>query len=1123
MGLLSKGINVVRNLSGSSYLLEIDKLSDIYQYVIVILDNNHQIDNLYYELNNIFKNRTILKFPNHENEYYENSSVNQEIIKDRLNCLFNLHQCKGSKRIILTTYKSVFHKIPNINNSSHSWSLVNKDSRFEDILSILNKYHYKKVNKIEEAGQYRQTGSIIDFFSVINDKPTRVNFYGNEIETLKEFNLVTQLSEDEIEKTYISTTGLYHLTNENIENYRQYVSNIFDNEYQDDLEYENIVNHRDNGHIQNIIPTFYKETFSLLSLLGNSFSCFIEKDINQELKDQIEIMNNIYSTESELKYILKPKDLLITSSTIQNIVENNYFYLSSDNAQSKSNIKSGYTPLPLMNINYNYKNPFTNFENILTSSSYDFILFIKRDDNFKTITDYLNNKGIDYVQIENIKDAKKKVQILRTDINQGFIDNHSKKIFISSNDLFGLIKTRINKNKSIKSIIIDRLTDLRVNELVVHQEHGIGKYKGLISMDIENKTIELIKIEYADNNNLYIPITSISLVQKYIGNVGLNTKLASLGTDRWIKIKQRAKKKIEDIAADLLIVQAKRELNKGFKYKFNTNSYEKFCKMFPYVETDDQLNCINDVISDMCSSKSMDRVVCGDVGFGKTEVILRAAHIAVSNSKQVVIIVPTTVLAKQHYQTFKTRFSNYECNISLLTRVLSVNNKKDVLENIENGNTNIIIGTHALLNKSIKYHNLGLLIIDEEHKFGVKHKEIIKTIKEEIDVLSLTATPIPRTLNAALSEIKDMSIINTAPIGRKNIETNIIKKSKDEFRKYINREINRGGQTLYIHNNIESMDEEINFLKELDSSYRIEKVHGRLKNNDIEDIMNNFMNDNIDILVCTSIVESGLDMTNVNTIIINDAQNFGLSQLHQIRGRVGRSTKQAYAGLILCDIKKMTKEANRRIDAFIKTDSLSGGFDIAGYDLDIRGAGEILGEEQSGQILEIGYGMYTSLLSKAINQLKTNKDSMVQQHVEVDAYISTLIPQEYIEDIFLRLEYYSEISNTQNEHELNQITSKLIDIYGPIPEYLDNLLNLTRVRIAANSINAEKIKINRENTIISLNKNSLINHDQLINKFVVTGMIKLLDENNLKYAHNTNHNFHTICNEIMNIIRLISS
>ena len=427
-----------------------------------------------------------------------------------------------------------------------------------------------------------------------------------------------------------------------------------------------------------------------------------------------------------------------------------------------------------------------------------------------------------------------------------------------------------------------------------------------------------------------------------------------------------------------------------------------------------------------------------------------------------------------------------------------------------------------MLNSSIKYNNLGLLIIDEEHKFGVKHKELIKGIKEDIDVLSLTATPIPRTLNSALSEIKDMSIINTPPVGRRDIETKIIEKSEEFISQYIDREINRGGQVLFIHNNIDTMDAEINFIKKINDSYKIEKVHGRLKNKEIETIMSNFINEKIDILVCTSIVESGLDMANVNTIIINNAQNFGLSQLHQIRGRVGRSNKQAYAGLILCNSKNITKDADLRIDAFIKTNSLAGGLDIAGHDLDIRGAGEILGEEQSGQILEIGYGMYTSMLSKAINQIKNKKNDVIKQHVEVDAYISTLIPQEYIEDIFLRLEFYSDISNVQNEYELNQIIVKLIDIYGPIPEYLENLIDLTRIRMAANVINAEKVKINRESTVITLNKKSAINQDNLITKYVNTGNIILLNEFTFKYKYSSEKYFLDICKEVIDIFKSIS-
>ena len=1122
MKILSKGINLVSNLSGSSYLLEIENLAKNYKYVVVLVDNNHQVDSLFDELNNIYNDKVILKFPNYGIANYSSSSVDQDVIKERLNCLKHIKDYREFNKIIIGTYKSIFSKTPSVKDASKSWYSISKKSKYMEILDLLKKYEYKKVTKVDERGQYRLSGSIIDFFSTLEDKPVRINFFGDKIETLKYFSTITQLSDTDIDSTTLGSRGLYYLDINNIEKYKDYVSKNFNDEYKDDLEYEAIVNDRSSINIQNLVPSFYDETYSLLSLIEQDFVCFTENHIIDEYKEQLENLISNYEQETINRYVLKPEDLIISSKTLDKIVANNYFYFSASTTANVPSIKSSYSPLPSISINYNYKNPFANFENLYNESTYTYTFFIQRNDNFKTIVNYFKSKNISYKEINSLDDICSDIRIFRSDINQGFIDNNRKAVYVSSNDLFGLIKARISKNKSIKSILIDNLNDLKINELVVHQEHGIGKYKGLITMNIESKTTELIKIEYADNNNLYMPITSISLMQRYIGNSGFNTKLANLGSDKWSKIKQRAKKKIQDIAAELLLVQAKRELHKGYKYDFDTNSYQKFCKLFPYVETEDQLNCINDVIDDMCSTKAMDRVVCGDVGFGKTEVILRASFIAAKNKKQVVIIVPTTVLAKQHHQTFKNRFNTYKFKINLMTRVLSSSEKNKSLDEIKNGNTQIIIGTHALLNKSIKYWNLGLLIIDEEHKFGVKHKELIKGIKEDIDVLSLTATPIPRTLNSALSEIKDMSIINTPPLGRKNIVTNIIEKSDELVGQYIDREINRGGQVLFIHNNIDTMDQEINFIKEINDNYKIEKVHGRLTNKEIEIIMSDFINEKIDILVCTSIVESGLDMANVNTILINNAQNFGLSQLHQIRGRVGRSNKQAYAGLILCDKRKITKDADLRIDAFIKTDSLAGGLDIAGHDLDIRGAGEILGEEQSGQILEIGYGMYTSMLSRAINQIKNKKIDEIKQHVEVDSYISTLIPQEYIEDIFLRLEFYSDISNVQNEYELNQIIVKLVDIYGPLPEYLENLLDLTRIRIAANIINAEKIKINQESTIISLNKKSRINHDNLMNKYINTGSVTLLSEFNFKYKYSSEKCFSDICNEVISIFESIS-
>jgi len=1114
MTLLKKGKNILQRLTGSSYLLEINKLSEQFKDVIIILDNNHQIDALYTELKSVYKNKNVIKFPDYGLGSYDNTQIDKTIIKDRFTCLIDLYN-ETSRRIVITTYKAIFYKIPALNEISNSWKNISKQSSYDEILATLKSYGYQKTSKIEEPGQYRVSGSIIDCFSLISNEPIRINFFGDQIETIKSFDPLTQISFNEIDDTMVCVNGLYKLDQSNIDNYVNMIKDYFDDEYLEDIEYERIVLDKNNLYIHNLIPKLFNPTQSILTLFNREVGFFIQKDPFSELNDHYEYLCNIYENEKINRYLIRPDELLIEKDDLEKIVKNNYLYISSDSIDDEVKRHSGYSTIPNISINYNYKNPYTNFENFFSNSQYKYIFFIKRNDNYKTFTNYLKSRNISYDDIDSINSVKGIVHIFRQDINEGFVDNNSKTVYVSSNDLFGLIKTRITSKETIKSSVIDSLTDLKINDYVVHQDHGIGKYKGLMIMDIENKKTELIKIEYAENNNLYMPVTSMTLIQKYIGNTGLNTKLSQLGSDKWQKIKQRAKKKIEDIAVELLSVQAKRELSQGYKFDLNNLDYEKFCSLFPYVETDDQLDSINDVISDMCSARPMDRVICGDVGFGKTEVILRAAFIASNNSKQVVVIVPTTVLAKQHYQTFKRRFSQYAYNIGIITRALTKKEKIKTLQEINSGKTNIIIGTHSLLSKDYKYADLGLLIIDEEHKFGVKHKESIKQIKENVDVLTLTATPIPRTLNSALSEIKDMSVINTPPIGRKNIETSIIEKSIEKITMFINREISRGGQLLYIHNNIDTMIDEINFLTSLNQDITINRVHGRLSNQEIESVMNDFIDEKINVLVCTSIIESGLDMTNVNTIIINNAENFGLSQLHQLRGRVGRSNKQAYAGLLLSNKGKLTREAERRIDAFIKTNSLAGGIEIAGHDLDIRGAGEILGEEQSGQIFEIGYGMYTTMLSRAISQIKNKKETIDNIHTEIDSYISTLIPQDYVDDIFLRLEIYNEIANSKNDYDIDKIASKLEDIYGPIPDYLSNLLNLTRVRISADNINAESIKINKESTIITLNAKSLINHEKLINNYVMKDKIKISDEFNLRYKNKFIDDFPKICEEII--------
>jgi len=509
--------------------------------------------------------------------------------------------------------------------------------------------------------------------------------------------------------------------------------------------------------------------------------------------------------------------------------------------------------------------------------------------------------------------------------------------------------------------------------------------------------------------------------------------------------------------------------SKGFSFETKIRDYEKFIDYFPFVETEDQNKTINEVVSDMSKLKPMDRIICGDVGFGKTEVIMRASFIASMNDKQTMVLAPTTILVEQHFKTFLKRFENTAINIGKLSRLQSAKEKSLLLKKIADGKVDIVIGTHALLSRKVIFKNLKLLIIDEEHKFGVRAKEKIKKIKENIDVLSLTATPIPRTLNAALSQIKDLSIIETPPENRKSIVTRILKWDSDIIKDAINREINRGGQIYYVHNEIKTMDKIIEKIKLLDLKIKIGKIHGQLDNKIIEKEMNKFLNKEYDLLLCTSIIESGLDIANVNTIIINNSNKFGLSQLHQIRGRVGRTGRQAYAYLIIPEKSMITEDAQKRLEAIDSVSSLGGGLEIATHDLEIRGAGEILGEEQSGQIYEVGYAMFTDLLNKSIKLLKTGEPEIELNNIEIDINKSCLIPEDYINDIYTRLKYYKKISSCKNKDEINIIKDEIIDIFGPIPKFLNNLFILTILKLKIINKNIKYIKIINQDVKIEIN------------------------------------------------------
>ncbi|NIH41243.1 MAG: transcription-repair coupling factor [Buchnera aphidicola (Periphyllus aceris)] len=655
------------------------------------------------------------------------------------------------------------------------------------------------------------------------------------------------------------------------------------------------------------------------------------------------------------------------------------------------------------------------------------------------------------------------------------------------------------------------LLHININQYVIHIQYGIGIYKGLITIETEGIKCEYLIILYADNDKLYVPISSLNLISKYNKIKNTNIRLNKLGNKNWKKEIKNLSKKIFDTAKTLLKIYSNRISKKGFAFKKFPKKYLKFCKNFPFKTTPDQSKVINSVLNDMFSSKPMDRLVCGDVGFGKTEVAMRAAFIASCNKKQVAILVPTTLLAQQHYNNFTQRFSKYSVSINMLSRFNTLTEQKKILKKIKNGNLNIIIGTHKILLKNLKWNNLGLLIIDEEHRFGVHHKESIKKTFYNIDILTLTATPIPRTLNMSMLGIRDLSMINTPPDRRLLVKTFVRNKENKIIRKAILKEIKRGGQVYYIYNKVQKIKNKLKYLTKLVPEGKFKIGHGQMNKNKLKKVINNFYYNKFNILLCTTIIETGLDIPLANTIIVEHADHFGLSQLHQLRGRVGRSHYQAYAWLLVSNIKKITKNSKKRLKSISSIQDFKAGFSLATNDLKIRGVGEILGTKQSGHIKNIGLQLYVKLLNNAIKNIKNSKKisikDLLNKNIKIELNIPHLFPENYISNIKSRLSLYIKISSLNSIFELKQIKKKIETLYGKLPKLAKNLIFITEIKILAKQIKIKKIEFNKPGGMIKFfypNNINIIWLTKLLKKKYKTWRIK--DKNTLIFKKSFSKN-----------------
>ncbi len=1021
----------ISNLVGSSLSFVISETFKKAEKPYLLIFNDKE-EAAYYlnDFEQLLGDKNVLFYPGSYRRPYQIEEVDNANILLRSEVLNRINSQK--KPAVIVTYPdALFEKVVTKKElEKNTLKLSIGDNLSLDFVNeVLFEYHFKRVDFVTEPGEFSVRGGIIDVFSFSNDEPYRIEFFGDEVESIRTFDVETQLSIDKLKKISIMPNVENKTLQEKRESFLKYISS------------KTIIFHQNIDLLTGKLDAFYAkatEAFKELSKEikhANPEELFCNGDfILDQLKD-FSLIN--FGSETRPHRFLKPVRSTITFNTKPQPSFNKQFDLLITNLNNYS--KQGYT---------NY-------------------IFCVNDKQAERFHDIFND-------VE--KDVSYKTIVFP--LHEGFIDVDEKIVCYTDHQIFERYhKFRLKNGYAKKqSITLKEINNLEIGDYVTHIDHGIGKFGGLQKIDVEGNKQEAIKLFYGDRDILYISIHSLHKISKFNGKDGKAPKIYKLGSGAWKKIKQKTKARVKHIAFNLIQLYAKRKLQKGFQYRPDTFMQHELEASFIYEDTPDQLYATQDVKADMENQQPMDRLVCGDVGFGKTEIAIRAAFKAVDNGKQVAILVPTTILAYQHFRTFTERLKNFPVTVDYLNRFRTANQKRGVIEGIADGSVDIVIGTHQLTNKSIQFKDLGLLIIDEEQKFGVAVKDKLKTIKENVDTLTLTATPIPRTLQFSLMAARDLSVINTPPPNRHPIETNVIRFSEETIRDAVSYEISRGGQVFFIHNRIENIKEVAGLLQRLIPSAKIGIGHGQMEGKKLEDLMLRFMNNEFDVLVSTTIVESGLDVPNANTIFVNNANNFGLSDLHQMRGRVGRSNKKAFCYFITPPYHMMTDDARKRISALELFSDLGSGINIAMKDLEIRGAGDLLGGEQSGFINDIGFETYQKILSEAIEELKENefkelypadelKPKEFVKEVTIDTDFEILFPDDYVNSITERLNLYNKLGDLKTEEELVNFETEITDRFGEIPVQVVDLLDSVRIKWLAKKLGLEKIILKKKRMI----------------------------------------------------------
>lgn len=1022
------------------------------------------------------KDLPILHFPDWETLPYDTFSPHQAIISERLAILYHLPRLEQG--VLIVPISTLMQRLPPRNYlESHGLVLATGDHlHLDSWRKQLEQNSYNCVSQVMEHGEFAVRGSIIDLFPMGSEIPYRIELFDEEIDSLRSFDPETQRSLQTVQRIHLLPAREFPLTEEAIIQFRKNYRSAFVGDPQRSLIYQQISDGNSPPGIEYYLPLFFNHTDTLFDYLPTGILAVTLEEI-KTTADAFwkEIGERHEQRRHDLERpLLSPPQLYLQPHEVFSALKGlPRISLQRPRQEEKARqLNFGTEAPPPLILNARAAQPMAALSQFLATYEGRVLFAAETTGRRETLLDLLNDSGLRPRQFESwtaFLQADDRLGITVAPLQQGLLLHQPEIAVIAEAQLFGEQAMQHRRRKERvrdPDAVVRNLTELSLGAPVVHEEHGVGRYLGLQTLEVGKVRAEFMTLEYADGDKLYVPVSSLYLISRYTGASPEAAPLHKLGSGHWERAKRKAQERVRDVAAELLAIYAQRAARKKPSLPIPHTHYATFTSAFPFEETPDQTEAIQAVIADLTSENPMDRLICGDVGFGKTEVAMRAAFIASQAGKQVAVLVPTTLLAQQHYQSFKDRFADWPVRIEVISRFRSRKQQETVTAGITAGTVDIVIGTHKLLQDTIRFKDLGLIIIDEEHRFGVRQKERMKALRAEVDVLALTATPIPRTLHMSLSGLRDLSIIATPPARRLAIKTFVREWDDNLLREALLREIKRGGQVYFLHNEVESIDKMAQKVQALYPEAKIGIAHGQMREQQLEQVMLDFYHQRFNVLVCTTIIETGIDIPSANTMIIRRADKFGLAQLYQLRGRVGRSHHRAYAYLITPHRSAITADAAKRLEAIESLEELGAGFTLATHDMEIRGAGELLGKDQSGQMQEIGFSLYNELLERAVKTLKSGQtltlERLPEHGPEVDLHAPALIPEDYLPDIHTRLVLYKRIAGAYTLEELKELQVEMIDRFGLLPEATKTLFALNEIRLKASGIGIRKIEANSQ-------------------------------------------------------------